>query len=127
MRRDKLVQSPRRGAVLVLAALLLVILFGMVAFSIDIGYVALTRTQLQRAADGAAHAAALNINLPAVRTQIAIDTAAMMTAGGKPVVLSSGDIQYGLRHHRPQRWFCVQLGQSDHQLCEGYGQPDHRL
>ena len=48
----------RRGAIAVLAALLCVILLGMIAFAVDIGYLALGRTQLQASADAAALAAA---------------------------------------------------------------------
>ncbi len=47
----------RKGAIAVLAAVLIVILFGMVAFAIDIGYLALARTETQRTADATAHAA----------------------------------------------------------------------
>jgi Flp pilus assembly protein TadG len=52
----------RRGVILVLVAILLVIFMGMTAFSIDIGYVATVKAQLQRSADGAALAAAAEMN-----------------------------------------------------------------
>ena len=48
----------RRGNVLVLTALLLVGMFGFLAFSIDVGYLCTVHTELQRAADAAAMAAA---------------------------------------------------------------------
>ena len=51
----------RRGAIAILAAMLLAIVFGMVAFAIDIGYLCMVRTELQRAADAAAHAAAFEL------------------------------------------------------------------
>src|SRR5580704_11651015 len=47
-------ENKRRGAVTPLAAILLVFLLGMVAFSVDMGYVVLTETELQSAADAAA-------------------------------------------------------------------------
>ena len=50
--------SSRRGAVVVLAAFLLVVVFGVMAFVVDIGYLQNTRTELQRSADSAALAAA---------------------------------------------------------------------
>jgi len=53
--------NDRRGSVLVFSAAMLVIIFAMVAFSVDMGYVALTKTQLQIAADGAALAACLEL------------------------------------------------------------------
>jgi Flp pilus assembly protein TadG len=56
MRRAR--DSQRRGTVVVLAALLLIALFAMVAFAIDLGYIVHARTRLQRAADAAALAAA---------------------------------------------------------------------
>ncbi|EMI15633.1 transmembrane protein [Rhodopirellula maiorica SM1] len=40
-----------------MAAVLIVIMFGMVAFAIDTGYLALARTETQRTADATAHAA----------------------------------------------------------------------
>lgn len=48
----------RRGAVLVLATVLLVVLLGFVAITVDVGYIQLTKTQLQAAADSAALAGA---------------------------------------------------------------------
>ncbi|NQT16869.1 MAG: hypothetical protein HQ582_29195 [Planctomycetes bacterium] len=48
----------RRGAALVLTALLMVTAIGMVAFAIDLGYIVQVRTDLQRTADAAALAAA---------------------------------------------------------------------
>ncbi|MCU0709606.1 MAG: pilus assembly protein TadG-related protein [Pirellula sp.] len=44
----------RRGAALILAAFLMAILVGMLAFSIDIGYIAASRTEAHRTADAAA-------------------------------------------------------------------------
>lgn len=48
---------PRSGALAVLTAVLMVPLIGMLAFSIDIGYLLKKRAELQRAADSAALAA----------------------------------------------------------------------
>lgn len=50
--------SNRRGAVLVLAAVMMVFLIAMVAFAVDLGYIATTKAELQSAADGSALAAA---------------------------------------------------------------------
>jgi hypothetical protein len=47
----------RRGNTLVLCAILMVVLFGLVAFAVDIGYVLTARSQLQTSADAAAMAA----------------------------------------------------------------------
>ena len=48
----------RRGAVVVLAAFLMVAMIAMVAFSVDVGALYVARTELQRAADSGALAAA---------------------------------------------------------------------
>jgi Flp pilus assembly protein TadG len=49
---------PRRGAVTVLAALFSIVLLGVVAFAVDIGYVLSCKEEMQRTADSAALAAA---------------------------------------------------------------------
>lgn len=54
-------QTPRKGAIAVLSAFLIVFLFGMVAFAIDLGYIALAKTQLQLVADSSALSAALEL------------------------------------------------------------------
>lgn len=51
----------KRGNVLVLAAAIIVGVFGFAAFSIDVGYIALAKTQLQTAADAAALSAAAEL------------------------------------------------------------------
>jgi len=48
----------RRGAILVLSAFMLIVLLGMIAFAVDLGYLSVARSQLQRSADAAAIAAA---------------------------------------------------------------------
>ncbi|MBX7168371.1 MAG: TadE/TadG family protein [Pirellulales bacterium] len=48
----------RRGNVLILTALLSVILLGMVAFAVDVGYMAVVKTELQRSVDAGALAGA---------------------------------------------------------------------
>jgi Flp pilus assembly protein TadG len=46
--------NPRRGTITVLAAIMSVVLIGMVAFCVDIGYVLSAKEELQRAADASA-------------------------------------------------------------------------
>lgn len=48
----------RRGSIIVLAALLMVVLLGMVAFAVDIGYITNTKAELRRAVDSGALAGA---------------------------------------------------------------------
>jgi Flp pilus assembly protein TadG len=62
MNRRKPTQPPRRGtpqrdrqgAITVLSALLLIVVFGMVAFALDLGYIAVSKAQMQTASDAAA-------------------------------------------------------------------------
>ncbi len=80
-------RPPRRpGNVLVLFAVLLTSLVGMVAFAIDTGYIALTKTNLQRAADAAAHAGALAAPAPPGEPQ---DVAAVRAEVRKYVALNA--------------------------------------
>src|SRR4051794_30573751 len=48
--------APRTAAVVPMVALLLVFLLGMVAFAVDIGYIAVVQKEMQNAADAAAMA-----------------------------------------------------------------------
>src|SRR5262245_59797304 len=52
------VQHERKGALAPLLALLIIPILGMIAFSVDLGYLIATRTELQNAADAAAMAGA---------------------------------------------------------------------
>ncbi len=54
---SKFTPHRRRGTVAVLACLLMTALLGMLAFSVDLGYLANSRAELQRTADSAALAA----------------------------------------------------------------------
>ncbi len=60
--------AERRGAVLPLAAIGIVFFIAMVAFAIDIGYIAVVRTELQSAADAAALASAAEMYDKAIIT-----------------------------------------------------------
>lgn len=51
----------RAGAIAVLTAVMLVMLLGFTAFSVDLGYIALNRNQMQNAADSAALAASIEL------------------------------------------------------------------
>ncbi|MCE5269362.1 MAG: VWA domain-containing protein [Planctomycetaceae bacterium] len=89
-------RSHRRGAVAILAAFLMVVLFMMVAYAIDLGYVTMVRTQLQTAADAAALAAAgasgLNAN---GMTSVAQAFASYHQIAGRPAELNATDVQLG--------------------------------
>lgn len=51
----------RRGAIVMLAAAMLVVVFGFAAFTVDFGMITLTKAQLQSAADSSSHAAVLEV------------------------------------------------------------------
>ncbi len=101
-------RHPRSGNVLVLTAVMMVVMFGVLAFTVDIGYLHVVRTELQTAAAAAALAAAWDLidedalsgNAdPWSRIEISRATAAQF-AGLNPVVgcaptLGEQDIQIG--------------------------------
>lgn len=90
------VNRQRRGAIAVLAAVLLVVMLGMIAFAVDIGYLSLAKTQLQVAADSSALAAAASNNLPRDEMQaVAQQFASANRVSGRAVQLSASDIEFG--------------------------------
>jgi hypothetical protein len=54
----QLYHSPRRGVIAILAVALLVLVVGLGAFAIDIGYISVVRSEIQRSVDSAALAGA---------------------------------------------------------------------
>lgn len=93
---NSLKRPSRRGAVVVLAALVMSLMVGLLAFAVDIGYVALSRTQLQAAADSAALAGAASTNLPRADMETVTKRFADANmAAGRKVQLQSSDIEYG--------------------------------
>ena len=91
----------RRGAIAVLAAIMCVILLGMIAFAVDIGYLAEARTQLQAAADSAALAAAAVANQgQSTAFQVANSVAGNNLVAGRAVQIASSGRPVGhLGHH----------------------------
>lgn len=91
----------RRGAVTALVAILMVGLLALMAFAIDLGYIALARTELQTAGDSAALAAAsqLQSGVPAAyqakSLQKAKEFAAYNRGGSQSVVLANSDVEFG--------------------------------
>ena len=88
----------RRGAVLVLVAVISVLLLAMLAFTVDVPYMQMVRTELRIATDAAAKAGAEAL----CRTQksdkaidAAINVAAMNTVAGKQLMLDRNDIILG--------------------------------
>jgi Flp pilus assembly protein TadG len=98
MYRTSIQNRPQhRGAILLLTVLLIVVLLGMVAFAVDLGYLMMAKTQLQAAADSAALAAAgtMGGQSQTIATNAAKSFAAQNLVGTQPVQLASSDITYG--------------------------------
>lgn len=88
----------RRGAVLPLVAVFVVVLIAMAALSIDIAYIQLVRTQLKAATDAAAKAgtsALVQGKNDADATAAAIAMASLNKVAGKPLSITASDIVLG--------------------------------
>ena len=85
----------RNGSIVVFSAFLLMVLFGFVAFAIDVGYIVNGRTELQRTADACAMAAAVRLpdtaEAKAVAKQVALDNIAMVGPA-----LDDSEIEFGV-------------------------------
>ena len=79
-----------------MSAVLFIVMLGMVAFAVDLGYIGMVKTQLQAAADSAALAAAGASNLSQDgMVQVAQAFAQYHQVAGRKVVLNTGDVQFG--------------------------------
>ncbi|MCA9079876.1 MAG: VWA domain-containing protein [Planctomycetaceae bacterium] len=88
----------RRGVMLVLASVAIVMLLAMAAVSVDVSFMQLTRTELRVAADAASKAgveALQRTQDPNAAIQAAIDMAALNTVAGRPLILTANDIELG--------------------------------
>lgn len=86
----------RRGSIIVLSVIMMMIVLAMCAFAIDLGYICVAKTQLQNTADAAALAgvAELANGRVAVRAAVA-EMAANNRAGGRTVKFIDSDIELG--------------------------------
>jgi len=88
----------RRGAMLILVALLMVVLIVTVVFSVDVAYMQLTRTQLRTATDAASRAGAEALsrtqNTDAARAAAKLIASKNLVANA-PLLLADEDIQFG--------------------------------
>ena len=98
--------NSRRGNIIMLSAFVITMVLGFAAFSIDIGYLAVAKGQLQAAVDAATLAAAmeLNPNIDQTVVETNVKNAASEVAGLNPVGNHSGllldptvDIELGRR------------------------------
>lgn len=87
----------RRGTVIILSAVLMTVLIGMVAFSIDCGMIVAARTQLQAAADAGARAGASSLRSgPSAAIASAEQFAESNNViGGQVSIVVSEDVELG--------------------------------
>ena len=91
----------RRGAMAVLLAVMLIVLFAFLAFAVDLGNVYVTRSQLQNAADAAALAGAQQLaegESATTARQVAVDFA-KLNEPDNGNVLVTGDVTIGVWHN----------------------------
>ena len=107
---SKAANDNRRGTILVLSAICMIMVMAMVAFSVDLGYIATAKAQLQNASDAAALGGALELYgglgpgtnsyetvANTARTAATTVAASNPAAGSPSVYVPSGDIQLGRR------------------------------
>lgn len=90
--------ATRRGAILVLIAVCLPVILIVAAFSVDVAYMQLTRTELQIATDAAARAGGRTLSITqdlAAARAAAIQAAANNTVAGESLLLLDSDVEFG--------------------------------
>lgn len=93
--RRRTTRNTRRGAVAVLAALLMVPIMGLLAFTVDVGYIVREEARLQTAADAAALAAVVEFPDAAAVDAIAQEYASLNYPDADNI-LASSDIEPGI-------------------------------
>ena len=89
--------NDRRGVVLVLSAILMIVLLSMAALAIDVGYMYVVRTQLQAAADAGALAAGNSLHLTASEVvAVGEDFVTRHDAGGRKILGSETSVELGI-------------------------------
>ncbi|MEO0529037.1 MAG: pilus assembly protein TadG-related protein [Planctomycetota bacterium] len=97
MEAKQLPRSDRRGAIIVLSAILMIVMFCMAALAIDMGYMFVVRTQLQAAADAGALAAGNSMHLaPNEIRQKGIDYVTRHEAGGRQIRADETTVELGI-------------------------------
>jgi Mg-chelatase subunit ChlD len=93
----------RHGAILVLIAMLMVVFLMVAAFTIDIAYMQMVRTQLRTSTDAAARAGAGELSRGGDElsaTKVAKEIAKQNNVAGAPLLLRSSDIAFGTAKFR---------------------------
>jgi Mg-chelatase subunit ChlD len=86
----------RRGNIVVFAALLMIVMMAVLAFSIDLGYIMVVETELQRATDAAALAGVAELaNGAAAAEAEARDYARLNLVAGRSVEGEDAEVEFG--------------------------------
>jgi hypothetical protein len=103
--------EPRQGSILLLATAVIILIFAFTAFTIDVGWISLTKSQLQNAVDSAALAAAMELDpqgeqedVVLAATTAAKDLAALHAAGDHESVSLEGNlgaVEFGRSTYNP--------------------------
>ena len=97
LRRTRHDRRGRRGVILVLSAFLIIVVCGMAAMAIDVGFMMVVRTQLQVAADAGALAAGNALHEERAEiVRVGKDFATKHTAGGRGVLGAETDVEPGI-------------------------------
>lgn len=93
-------RANRRGIIVVLAAVLLVVMLAMIAFAVDVGFITVARTELQGAADAAALAGVSKLPLGESEANVvASDYVGRNIATNKPPQITTTAGQWDLKSH----------------------------
>jgi Flp pilus assembly protein TadG len=91
-------RANRRGIIVVLAAVLLVVMLGMIAFAVDVGFITVARTELQGASDAAALAGVSKLPLgESEASAVAKDYVGRNIATNKPPKITTTAGQWDLK------------------------------
>lgn len=91
-------QRNRRGTAFIMLLVSMGVFFIMAAYSLNVAYMQLVRTEMRAATDAAARAgteALARLDSEAAAVQAAIDVAALNKVNGLPLTLTAADIQLG--------------------------------
>ncbi|MEM6799665.1 MAG: vWA domain-containing protein [Planctomycetota bacterium] len=91
-------RNNRRGAILVLIAVIMPVFALMAAFAVDVAWMQLVRTELRTATDAAARAGVKTLSLEqdqSLARAAAIDAASRNLVGGDPMRVAPADVQFG--------------------------------
>ncbi len=97
-RSNRVLRRSRKGTIIVLVSVLIVVLIAMAAFTVDVAYMQMVRTELRASTDSAARAGAEALSRTqdkSIAVQTAIDIASRNNVGGRSHRLAASDVLLG--------------------------------